>query len=710
MTDFSFLSGPARRHEHDRPVRLSPSRDRRLSGVSQLPRSRRTAAAPTVLSMLTSLRRRLAVAPAGTAPSASAPTTAPRVLTRLSPRLRPELAGLLVLTALLNLWALSRNGWANEYYSAAVRSMTMSWHNFLFGAFDQAGVMTVDKPPLALWVQAASAKAFGFSSLSMLVPQALMGVAAVALVYDLTRRVFGRPAGFVAGLVLALTPISVAISRHNNPDALLVLCCVAALWCVVRGLADERTRWMVLAGVAIGLGFETKMAAALIIVPGLAAAWLWAAPRGGFTRVRQLLAGGLSMAVVGVAWPVLVWLTPAASRPWVSGTSDNSIWSLIVNYNGAGRVTGQAGGPGGGAGGPGGGGAGGVFGGPTGVFRLLDSTLGAQAGWLLGFALVSGVAVAIGSRLRRGDARTGWLVATGGAFLGCAVTFSYASGIFHPYYVSLLAPFTAALVGGGVGQFLRAERSTLWLAPAAVVLGGFVELVVINNTYGGPAWAKTVIIVTGIVSVAAMVAAASPRVRMVALGVALAGLLAAPASWSAQTLGHATNGTFPAGGPASAGFGGGGMGGPPGGGGNRTFTPPNGGAAPPGGGARGGGGMFGGNSASLTSALAYVKAHGGGTIGGSSQTGAATSIIESGADVAGLGGFSGRESDVTVAWLKQAVAEGKIRWVLVDGNTGMGPQDGRTGATTVIDWVQSHGEKVTSSGLYDLSGSSQVSS
>ena len=313
----------------------------------------------------------------------------------------------------------------------------------------------------------------------------------------------------------------------------------------------------------------------------------------------------------------------------------------------------------------------------TGVFRLLDSSLGAQAGWLLGFALVSGVAVAIGSRLRRGDARTGWLVATGGAFLGCAVTFSAASGIFHPYYVSLLAPFTAALVGGGVGQFLRAERSTLWLAPAAVVLGGFVELVVINNTSGAPAWAKTVIIVTGIVSVAAMVAAASPRVRMVALGVALAGLLAAPASWSAQTLGHATNGTFPAGGPTSAGFGGGpgggGMGGPPGGG-NGTFAPPNGGAAPPGGGTRaGGGGMFGGNSASLTSALAYVKAHGGGTIGVSSQQGAAAAIIESGANVAGLGGFSGRESDVTVAWLKQAVAEGKIRWVLVDGNTGHGP-------------------------------------
>ena len=282
--------------------------------------------------------------------------------------MRPELAGLLVLAAALNLWGLSVNGWANEYYSAAVRSMTTSWHNFLFGAFDSAGVMTVDKPPLALWVQAASAKVFGFSSLSMLVPQALMGVAAVWLVYDLTRRVWGRPAGFVAGLALALTPISVAIARHNNPDMLLILCCVAALWFVVRGLADGRTRWLVLAGVMIGLGFETKMAAALIVVPGLAAAWLWAAPGGGFKRVRQLFAGGVAMdggrRSRGRCWCAL---TPASSRPWVSGTSDNSIWSLIMDYNGAGRVTGQAGGPGGGMGGPGGGGGGGgVFGGPAG--------------------------------------------------------------------------------------------------------------------------------------------------------------------------------------------------------------------------------------------------------------------------------------------------------------------------------------------------------
>ena len=271
--------------------------------------------------------------------------------------------------------------------------MTESWHAFLFGSFDAGGVMTVDKPPLSLWVQALSARAFGFSSWSLLVPQALMGVATVGLAYDLTRRRFGRAAGFAAGLVLALTPITVAISRHNNPDALLVLCGTAALWAVVRGLEDGRTRWLVLAGVCVGLGFEAKMAAALLVVPGLAAAWLWVAPRGRAAAARQLAAAGAALVAVGLAWPVLVWLTPAADRPWVSGTDDNSIWSLILGYNGLGRLAGQSGGPAGAAGGAGGpgGGPGGLFGGSPGPLRLLNSALGGQAGWLLGAAVVAAV-------------------------------------------------------------------------------------------------------------------------------------------------------------------------------------------------------------------------------------------------------------------------------------------------------------------------------
>ena len=181
-----------------------------------------------------------------------------------------------------------------------------------------------------------------------------------------------------AGLALAVTPMTVAISRHNNPDALLVLCCAAALWCAVRALEDGRTRWLLLAGACAGLGFETKMGVALTVVPGIAAAWLLVAPQDRRRALRQLLGVGAVMTVVAGAWPALVELTPAASRPWVAGTSDNSALSLIFGYNGLGRVDGQVGGPGGGPGG------GSLFGGSPGPLRLLSSSLGGQAGWLLG--------------------------------------------------------------------------------------------------------------------------------------------------------------------------------------------------------------------------------------------------------------------------------------------------------------------------------------
>ncbi len=379
-------------------------------------------------------------------------TTLPAPVTAAVGSARVQLAALLSLTAVLNLWALGRNGWANTYYSAAVRSMSSSWHDFLFGAMDRTGVMTVDKPPLALWVQALSVRVFGYHPLSMLVPQALMGVASVALVYDLVRRRFGRLGGFVAGLALALTPITVGISRHNNPDALLVLCCVAAVWCAVRALEGGRhsVRWLVLAGVCVGLGFETKMAVALMVVPGIVAAWLWIAPHGRLRALGELGLGGLAMVVVGGAWPALMELTPAADRPWVSGTSNNTVWQLISEYNGAGRLDGQTGGPGGMGGN--------MFGGTPGPLRLLNSALGGQAGWLLGFALVSAVAILVASRLRRGDERSGWLIAVGGSLLVVALVFSEAKGIFHPYYVSLLAPFAAALTGAGVAQLRSGGR------------------------------------------------------------------------------------------------------------------------------------------------------------------------------------------------------------------------------------------------------------
>jgi 4-amino-4-deoxy-L-arabinose transferase-like glycosyltransferase len=690
------------------------------------------------------------------APAANSPGAARRLGLAASarPRLRsiaarlphPELGAPIALAAVLNLWALGRNGWANDYYSAAVRSMSSSWHNFLYASADPSGVMSVDKPPLALWIQSLSVRVFGYHPLSVLVPQALMGVASVALVYDLVRRRFGRLGGFVAGLALALTPITVAISRHNNPDALLVLCCVAALWFAVRALEDGRTRWLVLAGICVGLGFETKMLIALAVVPAIAAAYVLIAPRGRLRALRQLLAGGLALLFVGGAWPALVALTPAANRPWISGTSDNSILSLIFEYNGLGRVDGQAGGPGGLGGGN-------VFGGSTGPLRLLNSALGGQAGWLLGFAIVSAAGLLLITRLRRLDARSGWLVLVGGTFLTIAVVFSAASGIFHPYYVSLLAPFAAALVGAGAAQLLGTGAAARVLAPLAIAGGVASELAVLHRYPGQLSWLVTVLIVVCAIAATALIALRSRRMRLVATTAALAALLLAPSVWALDTLGHATSGTFPEGGPANVQTRGGGMfGGPRGfgaragvrggpafgaGGGSRAGAGATGvvplfgssgsssveagsgspvgsgsgfpaGSAPVGSGGppAGAGGGFGsptGTDASTTQALAYVKSHGGGTIAVSSQSSAATAIVASGAKIAGIGGFSGRESDVSVTWLAAEVRSGSIRWVLAEqsgapsGRGGGGlPGDARAGSKAAMAAVAKACRKVTS--------------
>jgi 4-amino-4-deoxy-L-arabinose transferase-like glycosyltransferase len=699
-------------------------------------------------------------------------SAASRIAGSLS-RVRPEVWVLIGLSALLNLWALDQNGWANEYYSAAVRSMSESWHNFFYGSFDAAGVMTVDKPPLALWVQALSARVFGFSSAAILVPQALMGVASTVLVYDLTRRVFGRVAGSAAGLIFALTPITVAIFRHNNPDALLVLLSVAALWFVIRGFEDGRTRWLLLTGLMVGLGFDTKMGAALLVLPGLALAWLWVAPGGSRLRALwQLAAAGAVALAAALAWPIFVSLTPAASRPWISGTSDNSIWSLITGYNGVGRVAGQAGGPGGMGGGPGGG-AGSVFGGDTGFFRLIGSSLGGQIGWLLGLAGTGAALLAVQTRLRREDPRTGWLIATGGIFLTIAIVFSFASGIFHPYYVSQLAPFAAALCGAGIAALAGMKGNLRPLVIPAVALAVVVEVVVIFNTESGYGWLVPILIGSGVAAAVLLALSDQKDLRWFAACGLAAVLMILPAIWSVQTLGHATSGTFPAGGPAEQSMGGpGGPGGGPGGGSmpggfpgfpgsgsasgsagssSQAFptapdgmTPPSGmpGMVPPGTGMPGvsgqsgfpggmtggpGGAMAGGpggmGAQDLSAAIATAEANGGGNIAVSGQQSASGTIIEGtgsdGIDVVALGGFSGRESEVSTAWLAERVESGDVRWVIADQSGGM-PSDGRTGSSDLMaavtevcepvemeatsTTVASSGDSETSNLIYDCAG------
>ena len=439
------------------------------------------------------------------------------------------------------------------------------------------------------------------------------------------------------------------------------------------------------------------------------------------------------MTVVGLAWPVMVALTPAADRPWISGTKDNSIWSLIFGYNGFGRLDGQTGAPGGG--GPGGGG-GGAFGGSAGPFRLLNEALGGQAGWLLGFSIVAGAAIVVATRLRRSDARSGWIVAVGGAFATTAVAFSFAKGIFHPYYVSLLAPFGAALIGAGVAVVRTGGVNARIFGPLALLAGAATEIAVLDANPGQLSWLPPVLVLAAVPAAVVLASTEGVRWRNGALATGLAVLMIAPASWSFQTLGHTTSGTFPAGGPASASMGGG-----PGGAGGGRFAgrPPNGasagtppagafpGAPPTGSAAPGASGMpgalasgasagaatsgasggpFGGNASGLSAAVRYAQQHGGGTVAVSSQQGASASIISSGANVAAIGGFSGRESEVSVSWFANAVAAGKIRWVIGDSNGGGMPRDNRVGASKVLAAVAQTCKKVTTNGvtLYDCQG------
>jgi 4-amino-4-deoxy-L-arabinose transferase-like glycosyltransferase len=596
------------------------------------------------------------------------------------------LAGVLGVAALLNLYRLAQNGYANTYYSAAVRSMLASWHNFFFVSFDRGGLVSVDKPPLALWVEAASAKLFGYSGFAILLPEALAGIAAVGLLYLLVARYFGRVAGLVAALALAVSPVSVAVNRDNNPDALFVLLLVAAVYVGARAVESGRLRTLLLSAFLVGLAFNTKMLAAAVVVPGIAAAYLLLVRLSWPRRLANAAVALLVLLVTSGAWVAAVQLTPAADRPYVGSTTDNSALSLVLGYNGLGRVLGQDGGT------SRGGGLGGAFSGTPGMFRLLNDALGDQGAWLLPLAIVGGASAVVAAvRLRR--RREGIALAVvGGWFATAAVVFSYSSGIIHTYYLSALGPATAGLVGAGVVSLWRdARRGGAWigLPLAAVALSGWLELALLRRS-GYQPWLQ-VVVVLGTIAALTALAALGPRgafpaglrtrAASVAVAVAVAALLAAPTVWSATTFKSAVNGVFPGAGPGyvsdRSGFGGAGL------------------------------GAFG--STDLTSAVAYVESHGAtrrfGLIVDSEQE--AASAVVSGEPVAAMGGFTGRETVLTNAYLAKLVRNGEARYFLLGGAGRFGGPGGTSNAA--ISTITSTCTAVTTAStggatLYDCAG------
>jgi 4-amino-4-deoxy-L-arabinose transferase-like glycosyltransferase len=575
---------------------------------------------------------------------------------------RPCLLALLTITAVFYLWDLGASGWANSFYSAAVQAGTKSWKAFFFGSFDSSNFITVDKPPAALWIMELSARIFGLNSWSILVPQALEGVATVGVLYATVRRWFSPATALIAGGVVALTPVAALMFRYNNPDALLVLLLTASAYATVRAIEGAGTRWLVLAGALTGFGFITKMLQAFLLVPALGIAYLIAADTRLRRRILQLVYGGIALVVSSGWWVAAVQLTPAADRPYVGGSQDNSELGLIFGYNGLGRITGNESGsvvPGGtgasataAAGGTArGGGAAANPWGPTGISRLFTDTFGGDISWLLPAALMFFVGgLWFTRRTPRTDRIRAALIIFGGWTVVTGLVFSFAKGIIHPYYTIALAPSIAGLIG--VGGFVlwknRASavaRGLLSLATAVTAIWSFVLLDRSPSWLPFLRWTVLFVGIGAAVLIALGVVPVLRKSRALFTGAVIAAAaasIAGPLAYTVDTVGTPHTGAIPSSGPTLTGATGGpgGMGGGAGfprrgrfGGARPTGT---GGFAGAGGtGTRGAGGFPGaGGSGTGTGTGGFP----GGTPGGSSTGGIPTG---SGFGTSGAGGAQG---------------------------------------------------------------------
>ncbi|MEU4251468.1 glycosyltransferase family 39 protein [Amycolatopsis sp. NPDC026612] len=549
--------------------------------------------------------------------------------------------------ALLYAWKIGDGQVGNTYYSAAVKSMTSGFTNFLFGSFDPYGVVTVDKPPLALWPQAVSVLVFGYHGWALLLPQVLEGVAAVFLLHRTVRIRAGENVALLAAVILALTPVTVIINRDNNPDTLLVLFLVAAAYALTRALEDGR-KWLFWCAFFVGCGFLTKMLQAWIIVPALVVAYLAGTTGPLGRRLLDVLGAGVVLIVSSFWWVALYDWWPG-TKPYLGGSKDGSAWDLVFGYNGFGRLSGQ---------GEGGGMAivrngqltMSSFGGDPGPGRMFNDLVGGQISWLLPPALIILAVVAI----RRPGNHAGWLL-WGGWLLVTTAVFSFASGIWHPYYTTAMAPAIAAVSAAGLALLWRDHRRTV--LPAVVAVGAAWAFVLTSRDTSFHGWTRWVVLGTAAVAVTWLVVA--PRRRALVAG--LVPLLLTPAVWSFAAAQSTSAGTLPAAGPAPGPAGPAGLVAGPG-----PMPPPSSGGPQPRLVLSGGGG----DTAKLTGEqrriLGYARRNGTEiTLAVNAEAGAvAPFLIDSDALVIGMGGFGGRDDAPSVAQLDRWLAEGRLKFVL----------------------------------------------
>jgi 4-amino-4-deoxy-L-arabinose transferase-like glycosyltransferase len=615
---------------------------------------------------------------------------------------RLALAGLLVATALLYLWGLGASVWANTFYSAAAQAGAESWTAFFFGSSDAANSITVDKTPLALWPMGLSVRIFGLSSWSILVPQALEGVAAVALLYATVRRTTrSTVAGLLAGATMALTPVAVLMFRFDNPDAMLVLLLVGSAYATLRAVEASHTEgragwWLVLGGVLVGLAFLAKMLQAFLVLPALVLVYAVFAGVAGRHKILHLLGAFAGLVLAAGWWLAIVTLWPAASRPYIGGSQHNSILELTLGYNGFGRLNGSE------TGSVGGGNTTGGPWGSTGLFRMFGSEVGTQVAWLLPAALILGVAGLWFARGRTGLAVRAGLTLWLGWLLVTALTFSLMAGIFHPYYTVALAPAIGALVGIGA--------IVLWQHRDSLVASGLLGLTVaftiglafelLARDASWHPWLRYAIAVVGFAS-ALLIVGVRHLPRRVALAVASAAVvagLAGPAAYSLATAATPHTGSIPSAGPSSGRFGGATNGGATNGGAT------NGGAST--------GGLLDGSTSSnaLTTLLqadagsyTWVAA----AVGSNSAAGYQLATEE---PVMAIGGFNGSDPSPTLAQFEQWVSEGKIHYFIAQGSGGFGgggPSAGGSTSSQIATWVEDTFTATTVDGVtvYDLTAS-----
>lgn len=587
---------------------------------------------------------------------------------------------LLVATAGLYLWGLGASNWANAYYSAAVQAGSQSWTAMFFGSTDAANAITVDKPPAALWVMDISARLFGVNPWSVLVPQALMGVATVAIVYAAVRRVSGPGAGLLGGAVLALTPVAALMFRFNNPDALLVLLVVLATYCTQRACEKGASRWwLIAAGVAVGFGFLTKMLQAFLVLPALAVVYLVAGQRPLRRRVADSLLAAVSV-VLSAGWYVLaVELWPEEMRPYIGGSQTNSILELTLGYNGIGRLTGDE---------PGGLGN---LNHDVGWGRLLGFGMGFEIGWLVPAALILLVAGLVITRRRpRTDAARAALILWGGWLLVTAVVLSSMNGIVHPYYTVALAPAIAAVIAIGatlLWERRRDIRSATALA-GAVAVTTVVAAVLLGRHGDWMPWLRVAVAVGGVGAALLLlvVGRLHPRVAAVVAGLAIVSCLAGPAAFSLATAGSPHSGAIPSVGPSRSGQG--------------NFT---------------GGGLLSSPQPhpELISLLAENadEFQWAAAVVGSNN--AAGYQLATGAPVMAIGGFNGTDPSPTLDEFIRYVDEGRIHFFIVGPTTMMGHRTGSDTheSTAIRDWVEARYPELTVDGtaVYDLTQTPVIS-